>query len=86
MDDKIGISGEPSWNEGFSLMSKGTGILMHKINESVHHFPYVYMMIIIAFTIVFSYWKIGEARSERDFLNHTNYILTQKVDSMKNMR
>jgi hypothetical protein len=58
MDDKIGISGEPSWNEGFSLMSKGTGILMHKINESVHHFPYVYMMIIIAFTIVFSYWKV----------------------------
>lgn len=51
------------------------------INRFVHRFPWVCIIAIIALSTIVCFVQIGNARAERDYYNHKNVKLTEKVAS-----
>ncbi len=59
--------------------------LAHLVDQSVHKYPYLWLLLIILSTYITSFICIGKARAERDSLNKRNYELQQKVESLNNI-
>ncbi len=59
--------------------------MAHLIDQSVHRYPYPWLLAILFATCITSFVCIGKARAERDSLNKHNYELQQKVESLTNI-
>lgn len=57
----------------------------HLIDQSLHRYPYPWLLLILLATCITSFVCIGKARAERDRLNKQNYELQQKVESLSNI-
>jgi hypothetical protein len=51
------------------------------VNRFVHRFPWACIIAVIAISTMICCIKIGNARAERDYYNHQNVKLSQKVAS-----
>ncbi len=53
------------------------------INKFAHHFPWVLVLVVLAVSTIVSFVKIGQARAERDSIDHKMVTIQRQLDSYK---
>lgn len=81
----ITISGQVSTFDAFKYILKLNFIIARNawrcLNGLVHSYPWVFIFATLIISILISLVQIGKARAERDYYNHKNVHLSQKVAS-----
>lgn len=53
------------------------------VNKIVHRLPWLFIILTILISVIYSYVEIGQARAERDSYNQQNVHLQMEVDSFR---
>lgn len=57
--------------------------ILRLFNKIVHRLPWLFIILTIIISVIYSYVEIGQARAERDSYNQQNVHLQMEVDSFR---